>query len=76
MPCLTLRSARELCGLTQSELARRAGLNTSAVFDLERGRSRRPSHETVVKIIRALQSAGMAGVTAEQLFPVSERRGK
>lgn len=72
MSGLGLRAARELAGLTQSELARRAGLKTSAIFDLENGRVKRPSHEAVVLIVRALKAAGLAGITDDQLFPVRE----
>lgn len=74
MPSLDLRAARDLAGLSQSELARRAGLKTSAIFDLEAGRVRRPAHETVVRIVRALKAAGLAGITADQLFPVPDGR--
>lgn len=74
MSGLNLREARELAGLSQSELARRAGLKTSAIFDLESGRVKRPSHETVVLIVRALQTAGLAGITSDKLFPVPESR--
>lgn len=69
---LTLRNARDLAGLSQRQLARRAGLKFSQISDYEQGRVRRPSHDFVVRVIRALRKSGLAGVTAEQLFPVSD----
>ena len=42
-----LRQLREAAGLTQEELALRAGLTPNAVSDLERGRTRRPYPNTV-----------------------------
>ena len=69
---LTLRSARELAGLSQAELERRAGLPTGTVHDLESGRIESPSWARVISIVRALQRAGLKGVTGEQLFPVPE----
>lgn len=37
-----VRDRRRACGLTQNELARRAGVSVAAVRDLEQGRTRRP----------------------------------
>ena len=42
-----LRRLRESAGLTQEELALRAGLTPNAVSDLERGRTRRPYPHTL-----------------------------
>ena len=42
-----LRRLREAAGLTQEELAFRAGLTANAVSDLERGKTRRPYPHTV-----------------------------
>jgi predicted ATPase/DNA-binding XRE family transcriptional regulator len=42
-----LRRLREAAGITQEELAFRAGLTTNAVSDLERGKTRRPYPHTV-----------------------------
>ena len=33
---------------------------------------RRPSHDTVTRIVRAFRRRGLSGITAEQLFPVDE----
>lgn len=69
---MTLRQARELAGLTGEELATLAGTTATNIYDIERGRNKRPAYETVVQIVRALQSAGLKGITAEQLFPVAD----
>jgi transcriptional regulator with XRE-family HTH domain len=49
-----LRRLREASGLTQEELAFRAGLTTNAVSDLERGKTRRPYPHTVRSLADAL----------------------
>ncbi len=49
-----LRSLRESAGLTQKELAGRAGMSVSAVRDLEQGRSRRPRPSSVRTLAGAL----------------------
>src|SRR3712207_2389075 len=49
-----LRRLREAVGLTQEELAGRAGLTPNAVSDLERGRRRRPYPHTVRSLADAL----------------------
>ena len=42
-----MRQLREMAGLTQEELAERAGLTGKGIASLERGRSRRPYPQTV-----------------------------
>lgn len=69
---MSLREARELTGLTQAALAKAAGVKTSAVADVEGGRIQRPSFDFVVRVTRALHRRGLAGITAEQIFPVSD----
>ena len=49
-----LRRLREAAGLTQEELALRAGLTPNAVSDLERGKTRRPHPHTVRSLADAL----------------------
>jgi predicted ATPase/DNA-binding XRE family transcriptional regulator len=49
-----LRRLREAAGLTQEELALRAGLTPNAVSDLERGKTRRPYPHTVRSLADAL----------------------
>lgn len=46
-----VREARRRAGLTQRELAERAGTTQSAIARLERGRTS-PSFETVLRLIR------------------------
>jgi non-specific serine/threonine protein kinase len=50
-----LRSYRLAAGLSQQELAERAGLSLRAVSDLERGRRRAPYPDTVRRLARALR---------------------
>lgn len=69
---MTLKDARRLAGLTQAQLAAAAGLRLTTISDLELGRNRRPAHEIVVKVVRALQRNGLAGVTTDDLFPVPD----
>jgi transcriptional regulator with XRE-family HTH domain len=70
MPRLTLREARQLLGLSQQQLAERAGEKRSAIDDIENGRSSRPSYELVMNIFRALQGAGLNGIAVEDVFPL------
>lgn len=67
---MTLLEARKIAGLTRQALAEKAGTTTTTIYDIEAGRNQRPSHETVVRIVRALNQHGLAGLTAEDLFPV------
>ncbi len=53
-----LRRARQAAGLTQAELAERAGLSWRGVNDLERGVRRRPRRDTVALLAAALGLAG------------------
>ena len=57
-----IRALREERGLTQREVARRAGLTPSGVGFIEHGQTRNPSAETVVAVARAL------GVPVEELL--------
>ena len=67
---MTLKEARELVGLSRDALAEAAGTTPTTIYDIENGRNQNPSHETVVRIVRALQSAGLKGITSDTLFPV------
>lgn len=51
---IRLRSLRQAAGLTQEELASRAGLSPNAVSSLERGTRRRPQPHTVRSLSEAL----------------------
>ena len=50
-----LRRLREAAGLTQEELASRAGLTAKAVSALERGERKRPYPHTVRSLAEALE---------------------
>ena len=65
-----LRTRRREAGLTQAELAERAGVGVRTVRDLERGRSQRPQRTTVELLAAAL---GIAGVDRSQ-FTTAARR--
>ncbi|HEX8733309.1 MAG TPA: helix-turn-helix domain-containing protein, partial [Ktedonobacterales bacterium] len=52
-----LRSRRRAAGLTQEELAERAGLSARGIADLERGVRRAPRRETVLLLAHALGAA-------------------
>ncbi|WP_203909727.1 ATP-binding protein [Rhizocola hellebori] len=53
-----LRARRHAAGLTQAELAERAGLGERTLRDLERGRSARPQRTTVELLAKALDLRG------------------
>ena len=52
---MRLRRLREAAGLTQEELAFRAGLSPNAISDLERGKTRRPHPHTVRSLANTLE---------------------
>ncbi|MFB6723363.1 BTAD domain-containing putative transcriptional regulator [Kribbella sp. NPDC056345] len=53
-----LRTLRRTAGVTQRELADRAGLSAGAVRDLEQGRTRSPRQDSIEAIIAALALSG------------------
>jgi len=65
---MTLKTARKLKGLTQKELADRAGLDEATISRLETARQpyRTSYYETIVRIARA----GL-GIEPEELFPIT-----
>ena len=65
-----LRQHREAAGLTQEQLAERAGLTPNAISALERGERRRPYPQTVRALVDAL------GLTAEQARPTAGPTGQ
>ena len=67
-----LRGLRETAGLTQEELAWRAGISPNAVSVLERGRRRRPYPHTVRALADAL---GLDEDTRAALLAAVPRRG-
>ena len=62
-----LRRTRLAAGISQDELAERAGLSVRAIRDLERGRTRRPYRHTVRVLTDALRTPDPAAV--EPLTP-------
>jgi len=65
---MQLRTARKIAGITQQDLAERAGVTNAFISLLESGKRdiRNTDYATVVRIARALN------VTADELFPVDE----
>lgn len=72
MSRMSLEDARKLLGWSQVRLAKEAGERTSAVFDLESGRNKRPAYILVMNIFRALQRGGLKGVSVEDIFPLPD----
>ncbi|MCD6032193.1 MAG: transcriptional regulator, family, partial [Thermomicrobiales bacterium] len=66
-----LRHHRLAAGLTQEELAERAGLSKRGISDLERGARTRPQRETVKLLAEGL---GLAGATLAAFIAVARRR--
>ena len=65
-----LRHHRLAAGLTQEELADRAGLSKRGISDLERGARTRPQRETVKLLAEGL---GLAGSTLAAFIAVARR---
>lgn len=65
---MELRTARRIARMSQAELSRQSGIEQTVISKIELGKIRNPSHETVVRLARALN------VGAEELFPVAEVR--
>ncbi|HEY0531612.1 MAG TPA: tetratricopeptide repeat protein [Actinoplanes sp.] len=63
-----LQRARVAAGVSQEELAERAGLSVRTVRDLERGRTRRPYPRTMRLLVAAL---GLSEAAAAQLMNLS-----
>lgn len=59
---MTLSIARNHAGLTQAELARRAGVPQSVVSDLENGKTLYPRLDTAMALAKAL------GCAIDELF--------
>ena len=67
-----LRRLREAAGLTQEELASKAGLTARGISDLERGKRRRPYPNTVRSLAEAL---GLSGDERAALVAAVPRQG-
>ncbi len=61
-----IRAARVALGMTQVELAAKSGITQGAVSAIERDDTEFPTHDTVVRLARALV------VAPEELFPVPD----
>ena len=61
---MQLKIARQIAGLSQGELAQRAGVSTSMICRLERGTRRHARYESLVRIAQVLH------VQPTDLFPV------
>lgn len=55
-----IRKARDVSGLSLQDVARRAGLSKPHIHDLESGRSKNPTVETLLKIARATGASYLA----------------
>jgi transcriptional regulator with XRE-family HTH domain len=67
---MNLKEAREAAGLSRIALSRISGVTATTIADIEDGRNENPSHRTVVRLVRALNGLGLAGITSDDLFPV------
>src|SRR5579859_3364835 len=67
-----LRGYRQAAGLTQHELAERAGLSLGSVRDLEQGRTRQPAGHTLTALATAL---GLNAAQAGELERAAASRG-
>ena len=68
---IRLRSWRRSAGLSQQELAERAGLSVRAISDLECGRTRFPYQDTLVRLADAL---GLYGLVRTDFVMTADRR--
>src|SRR5438270_3075277 len=68
-----LRDHRRAAGLTQEELAERAGVSPRSISELERGGAHIPRRDTVTMLARAL---GLRGKDLEAFELLIERRRK
>lgn len=68
---MTLKEARTALGWTQQELSAKSGVGQQRISSLEKGEIGAISHETVQRLVRAFNKAGLKRLTGMQLFPVS-----
>src|SRR5262245_45482357 len=66
-----LRDRRRAAGLTQEELAQRAGVSPRSISELERGGAHIPRRDTVALVVRAL---GLTGSDAQEFQARVDRR--
>src|SRR5438445_12105883 len=68
-----LRDLRRAAGLTQEQLAERAGVSPRSISGLERGEGGTPRRDTVALLVRAL---GLVGVDREAFEATVVRRSR
>ena len=71
---MTLSEARIALGWTQQRLEAESGVLRQTISAIERGSFERVSYESIAKLVQCLQRAGMKGLSAEALFPISTDR--
>lgn len=54
---MELKKYRRIAGLTQAQLADKAGVDVTLISRLERGQRQRATYETIVRLARALNLA-------------------
>lgn len=64
---MELKKYRRIAGLTQEELAQKAGVDVTLISRFERGQRRRLSYDNIVRLARALN------LTPEELVPVEPK---
>ncbi len=68
MPKMSLVEARALLGWSQQRLADESGVRQTTIGQYETGITKQPSFSNAIRITRALQRGGLAGLSAEDLF--------
>ena len=66
-----MRSCRQSAAMSQQELAERSGLSVRTISDLERGRTRFPYQDSVVRLTDAL---GLRGLARKEFIAIAGRR--
>ena len=69
MQAMELKKYRKIAGLTQQQLARKAGVDVTLISRLENGQRLNASYPTIVRLARALN------LEPEELLPVPPREG-
>lgn len=75
MAKFSLVDLRDLLGWTQARLSTESGVKVTAISDIENGRTANPGYVTVMRLVNALQRAGLSGLKADQVFAVPEHEG-
>lgn len=73
---MDLKTARLALGWSQADMDRRARVNRGTTQEIESGKNANPTVAVAFKLFAALRTAGLEGLTIEQVFPrdvVAER---